>query len=136
MISPSRQPVRIGNQAAAMADGSSILSFSISRALPTRSSSAGLRSRSRFSCACFFMGLRGFDPSGRSPHISARLNILEITSRQPLFAAPRGYVASMDVRDEATRDILRVATATISKWTPHTTADDQQVRRFPPRFPG
>jgi DNA modification methylase len=51
---------------------------------PTRRSSAALRNRSRFSSGYFLMCLRGFDPSRRRPHISARLNILEIISKQRL----------------------------------------------------
>ena len=52
-------------------------SLSISRSTsPTRLSSAGLRNRSRFSSAYFLMCLRGFDPSGRRPHISARVEHL------------------------------------------------------------
>jgi len=35
-----------------------------------------------FSSGYFRMCLRGFDPSGRGPHISASTNILETTSRQ------------------------------------------------------
>ena len=46
--------------------------------------SAALRKRSRFSSGYFRMCLRGLDPSARSPHISARLNIFEMTSRQRL----------------------------------------------------
>jgi hypothetical protein len=83
MISFSRQPVRISRRAARMAEGSSILSASISRSTsPIRRSSAALRKRSRFSSGYFRMCFRGLVPSGRRPHISARLNIFETTSRQ------------------------------------------------------
>ena len=79
------QAVRMRRRVAAMAEDSSMPSLSISRRTsPTRLSSAGLRNRSRFSSAYFLMCLRGFDPSGRSSHISARLNILDMTSRHRL----------------------------------------------------
>jgi hypothetical protein len=85
MISFRRQPVRINSRAARIAEGSSMPSHSISRSTsPMQRSSAALRNRSRFSSGYFLMCLRGFEPSGRSPHISARLNILEMTSMQRL----------------------------------------------------
>ena len=75
-------------------------SCSISRSTsPTRRSSAGLRNRSRFSSGYFLMCLRGFDPSGRRPHISARLNILEMISRRPVGVVGDVPEVVMDLGD-------------------------------------
>lgn len=56
------------------------------RAAPSRASSASDRKRSSERSGYFSTCRQGFHPSGRMPHFSARLNILESSARQRLAA--------------------------------------------------
>ena len=107
MISFSRQPVRISSRTAAIADGISRPSASISSSTwPTRRSSAALRNRSRFSSRYFLMCLRGFEPSGRTPQLGEIEHLGEdlqaavgLVGNVPVLVMEAGNLLAADLGD-------------------------------------
>jgi len=80
--SESRHPVRINSRTAVITAGRSFAAFSASaRTSPSTLNSSADKNRSRLSSRYFSTCRQGFEPSGRSPHRSARFMIFDNKAR-------------------------------------------------------